>query len=119
MIFDKSKLLAVRLLHHCRAHIVGLDFMFSTTENHCSLSHLKGKISSCRTAWKASVEYEDDILSQKFIGEHSSCFVLAVCMVLCNCYLILQFLIKFILKLISSLYLTTIVDQSAICRCKL
>jgi len=69
--------------------------MFITTENPCSLSHVKGKIGSCGTAWEASVEYEDAILSQKFIGEHPLCFVFAACMVLCNCYLIFQFLIKF------------------------
>jgi len=54
------------------------DLMFITAEILSSLSHVTGQISSCGTAWEASVKYEDAILSQKFIGEHSLCFVFAV-----------------------------------------
>jgi len=54
------------------------NMMFIMTVNPCSLFHVEGKASSCGTAWEASVVYEDAILSQKFIGEHSLCFVFAV-----------------------------------------
>ena len=50
------------------------DLIVIRAENPCSHSHVEEKISSWGIAWEASVEYEEAMLSQKFIGEQSLCF---------------------------------------------
>jgi len=51
------------------------DLIVIRAENPCSHSHVEEKISSWGIAWEASVEYEEAMLSQKFIGEQSLCFI--------------------------------------------
>lgn len=51
------------------------DLMLIMTENSCLHSHVEGKISSWGTAQWASVKYEEAMLTKKFIGQHSLCFI--------------------------------------------
>ena len=47
------------------------DLMFIRIENPRSHSQVEGKISSCGRVCEASIGYEEAMLSQPFIAEHS------------------------------------------------